>query len=235
MELRVSANDESLQVYAVAAPVRQQVINALFSAITSGRFKPGQRLVEKELCDLMGVSRPSVREALRHLESEGLIETIPNRGPVVSSFGPSDIVAIYQIRGALEALAAKLMAEHASDAQVQALEEAYDELAITMSSLDVSKTLLAKDRFYAALLQGAGNPMIGNVLRSMNARVTMLRRVSLSSPDRAPQSLRELKAVVEAIKRRDVEAAHRASWDHIENASRKALASMAKQGLQNAA
>lgn len=227
--------DEAFQLHPVAAPVRQHVISALFAAITSGRFKPGQRLVEKELCDLMGVSRPSVREALRNLESEGLIETIPNRGPVVASFGPADVAGIYQIRGALEALAAKLMAEQGTDAQVHALEEAYDELAITMSALDVEKTLVAKDRFYSALLQGAGNPMIGSILRSMNARVTMLRRVSLSSPDRAPQSLRELKTVVQAIERRDADAAHKASWVHIENSARVALASLKAAKVANAA
>ena len=69
------------RVAAVAAPIRSQVVEMLRAAITGGQFTPGQRLVEKDLCDSMGVSRPSVREALRQVESEGLIVTIPNRGP----------------------------------------------------------------------------------------------------------------------------------------------------------
>jgi len=69
--------DLSMRIAAVAAPVRQQVAEALRGAITSGRFAPGQRLVEKDLCELTGVSRASVREALRQLETEGLIETLP--------------------------------------------------------------------------------------------------------------------------------------------------------------
>ena len=77
-------NSEMRRIATVAAPVRSQVVEMLRAAITSGQFAPGQRLIEKDLCDLMGVSRPSVREALRQVESEGLIVTIANRGPTVS-------------------------------------------------------------------------------------------------------------------------------------------------------
>src|SRR3954471_5166376 len=114
--------DNSMRVAPVAAPVRSQVVETLRTAITSGRFAPGQRLVEKDLCDLLGVSRPSVREALRELESEGLINTIPNRGPLVSMLSARDAASIYEVRGVLEALAAKLFAQHASAAQIEALE-----------------------------------------------------------------------------------------------------------------
>src|ERR1044072_1826069 len=112
----------SMRVARVAAPVRQQVAEVLRAAITSGRFAQGQRLVEKDLCELTGVSRASAREALRHLESEGLIETLPNRGPLVSRLSPRDAASIYQVRGALEALAAQLFAVQASDAQIGELE-----------------------------------------------------------------------------------------------------------------
>ena len=95
--------------------MRHQVAEVLRAAITTGRFAPGQRLVEKDLCELTGVSRASVREALRQLESEGLIQTLPNRGPLVSRLSTQDAASIYQVRGALEALAAQLFANHATD------------------------------------------------------------------------------------------------------------------------
>jgi len=225
--------DLSMRVAAVAAPVRQQVAEVLRAAITSGRFAPGQRLVEKDLCELTGVSRASVREALRQLESEGLIETLPNRGPWVSRLSPQDAVSIYQVRGALEALAAQLFATQASDGQVAELEAAVQVLERAYKARDVDRIVDAKRRFYAVLYQGSGNSMIGSILNTMNARITMLRRVSLSSPKRGPASLREIRAVLAAIKRRDPQAAYEASLHHIQQAAKIALASLGAAGERN--
>jgi DNA-binding GntR family transcriptional regulator len=222
--------DLSMRVAAVAAPVRQQVTEVLRTAITSGRFAPGQRLVEKDLCELTGVSRASVREALRQLETEGLIETLPNRGPSVSRLSPQDAASIYQVRGALEALAAQLFAQRASDSMVAELEAAVQVLEQAYKAREVDRIVEAKRRFYAVLFQGSGNSMIASVLNTMNARITMLRRVSLSSPKRGPASLREIRAVLAAIKRRDPQAAYQASLHHIQEAARVALASLATEG-----
>jgi DNA-binding GntR family transcriptional regulator len=207
--------DLSMRVAAVAAPVRQQVAELLRAAITTGRFAPGQRLVE------------SVREALRQLESEGLIETLPNRGPLVSRLSPQDAASIYQVRGALEALAAQLFAAQASDGQITELEAAVLVLEQAYKARDVDRIVEAKRRFYAVLYQGSGNSMIATILNTMNARITMLRRVSLSSPKRGPASLREIRAVLSAIKRRDPQAAYEASLRHIQQAAKVALASLA--------
>jgi DNA-binding GntR family transcriptional regulator len=91
----------------------------------------------------------------------------------------------------------------------------------------VDRIVEAKRRFYAVLFQGSGNSMIASVLNTMNARITMLRRVSLSSPKRGPASLREIRAVLAAIKRRDPQAAYQASLHHIQEAAGVALASLA--------
>jgi GntR family transcriptional regulator, trigonelline degradation regulator len=219
--------DLSMRIAAVAAPVRQQVAEVLREAITSGRFAPGQRLVEKDLCELTGVSRASVREALRQLETEGLIETRPNRGPSVSRLSPQDAASIYQVRGALEALAAQLFAAQASDAQIAELEAAVRVLDQAYKARDVDRIVAAKRSFYATLFQGSGNSMIGSILNTMNARITMLRRVSLSSPQRGPASLREIRAVLTAIKHRDPQAAYQASLHHIQQAAKIALTSLA--------
>lgn len=218
--------DTSMRVATVAAPVRAQVVETLRAAITSERFAPGRRLIEKELCDLMGVSRPSVREALRQLESEGLIVTIPNRGPVVSRLSARDAASIYQVRGALEALAAQLFAARASDTQVNALETTVARLEAAYASADVERMIAAKRDFYDVLLEGSGNSIIPTILRTMNARITQLRRVSLSSSKRTANSLREIRAVLRAIKERDPESAFKASLHHIKEASKAALASL---------
>ncbi|MEW6257380.1 MAG: GntR family transcriptional regulator [Pseudomonadota bacterium] len=216
-------NDESMRVTSVAAPVRRQVAKVLRAAITSGRFAPGQRLVEKDLCTLLGVSRPSVREALRELESEGLIEIIPNKGPSVRSLTAADALSVYQVRAALEALAARLFVEKASDAQVETLSAAVQSLARAYEAGDVERILAAKQVFYDALFDGTGNNVIRTILRSLNDRVTALRRVTLSSPARARESIAEIQDLLAAIKRRDADAAHRASLQHIEAAAEVAL------------
>ncbi|NWG25316.1 MAG: GntR family transcriptional regulator [Pseudorhodoplanes sp.] len=214
------------RVATVAAPVRSQVIEMLRTAITSGQFSPGQRLVEKDLCDMMGVSRPSLREALRQVESEGLIVTIPNRGPIVSQLSPRDVASIYEVRGALEALAAERFAAVASDEQVARLDVAVTELEAAYKTGDIEKIVVAKRAFYDVMLEGSGNSILPALLRTMNARITQLRRVSLSSPERAVNSLQEIRAVLNAIKQRDPEAAFKASLHHIKEASKVALASL---------
>ena len=219
-------NSEMRRIATIAAPVRSQVVEMLRAAITSGRFAPGQRLIEKDLCDLMGVSRPSVREALRQVESEGLIVTIANRGPTVSQLSERDIASIYEVRGALEALAAQLFAATANDEQVKELDGAVNQLEAAYKTEDVERIVVAKRTFYEVLLEGSGNSMLPPLLRTMNARITQLRRVSLSSPKRATASLREIRAVLRAIKQRDPEAAFNASLHHVQQASKIALASL---------
>lgn len=212
-----------MRVTNVAAPVRRQVAKVLRGAITSGRFAPGQHLVEKDLCELLGVSRPSVREALRELEGEGLIDIIPNKGPLVKRLTAADAASVYQVRAALEALAARLFVECATDAQVDRLSVAVGTLAEAYETLDVERILAAKQVFYDVLIEGTGNNVIRSILRSLNDRITLLRRVTLSSPKRAKQSIREIRNLLSAIKRRDADAAYEVSMDHIQQAAKVAL------------
>jgi GntR family transcriptional regulator, trigonelline degradation regulator len=207
------------QIRSIAAPVRQQVVESIRAAIVAGQFQPGRRLVEKELCTLLGVSRPSLREALRQLESEGLITTIPNRGPVVTVLEPSHAAGIYEIRASLEGLAARLFAERASAELLAQLGESFAKLVAAAAAEDIMQAVAAKDQFYDVLLQGAANPMIPGILRQMNTRITVLRRISLSSPRRLPAMLREIKAIMTAIKKRDGVAAERAAIVHVNTAA----------------
>jgi DNA-binding GntR family transcriptional regulator len=214
------------RVSPIAAPVRSQVVEMLRGAITGGQFAPGQRLVETDLCDRMGVSRPSLREALRQLESEGLIVTVPNRGPTVSLLSVQDVASIYEIRGALEALAAQLFAATASETQVEELSRSVDQLDMAYKSEVLETIVVAKQHFYDVLLAGSGNSILPSMLRTMNARITQLRRVSLSSPQRGAISRREIRAVLRAIKQRDPDSAFKASLHHVKEASKVVLRSL---------
>ena len=128
----------SLGVQRVAAPLREQVLDLLRQAIVEHRLKPGQRLIERELVEQIGVSRTTIREVLRQLAAEGLVATIPQRGAVVAVPTAEEAAELYEVRAALESLAARRFVEHASESQVTALRAAYEEVARVMSAGDAA-------------------------------------------------------------------------------------------------
>ncbi len=209
-----------------APTIREQVTKALRTAILEFRFRPGERLVERELCEMTGTSRTSVREALRHLESEGLIESLPHRGQVVAVVTPDRARHIYELRGALEALAARLFAERGDTQHIRRLEAAYAALPAAFGSLNQQRTLAAMNKFYDAMLEGCCNPLIAQVLRSLHGRIVYLRAISISQ-GRIPESLEELGEIVNAIRARDPEAAAVACRIHAEKACVAAIGALA--------
>lgn len=216
-------SDDGMKISSVAAPVRQQVAASFRNAILNGRFKPGVRLIEKELCELTGASRTSVREALRQLETEGLVEVLPNKGPIVASISADQARSLYQVRGALESLAGSLFARNANEDQMARLEASVEGIASAYDSGDIEAMLQAKDRFYAVLLEGAGNEIVPSFLGMLQARISLLRRVSLGQSSRLADSIEEIRGIVAALKRRDAEAAAEACRQHVDNAAVAAL------------
>lgn len=190
-----------------AAPLRHQVLEALRTAIVEGRLVPGQRLIERTLTAMYGVSRTVIREALRQLESEGLVETIAHRGPVVRELTAGEARELYAIRAALEGLAARLFAGQAGAAQLRELAAAVAEVARAHRANDAGAMLAAKSRFYAVMYEGAGSAVLSQMLATLHARIARWRRLGLTHPQRSRQrsseSLRDLRAIVAAIRRRD--------------------------------
>lgn len=217
--------DLTMRISPVAAPVRTQVAEKLRQAIIARRFKPGQRLIERELCQLTGASRTPVREALRQLESEGLVAMVPNRGPVVAEVTAEQAAEIYDVRAALEALAARRFAERATDAETDALEEAMKRFERAVQENGLPNLLELKDRFYAILFEGARNQMIGSMLEPLHTRISYLRAASLSRSGRPAETVSELRAIVAAIRHRDPNAAAELAREHVERAAEPALAS----------
>ncbi|WP_329139086.1 GntR family transcriptional regulator [Streptomyces sp. NBC_01476] len=213
----------------VAAPLRNQVLDILRQEILDLRLRPGQRLIERELMEKLGVSRATVREVVVRLESEGLVTTVPQRGAIVTVLTVAEAEDIYEMRVALEMLAARHFVERASDEQVRRLRQAYDDLAAIPEAVDGTLGLLrAKDAFYEILLEGAASPVLTRTLTGLQSRVRLLRQTSLSLPGRARQTLEELQAIVCAIEARDADAAAEASAAHIRTAARIGLARMAE-------
>lgn len=219
-----------MKISRIAAPVREQIVSNLRGAIVQGQFKPGQRLIERELCELLGVSRTPLREALRQLETELLIDLKPHKGPVVADVTQKDAQEIYQIRQLLESLACRLFAENASERDIKKLKKSYANLADVIKRGDLNRLLEAKDEFYRILLNGCDNKLVKNMLRSLTTRIAVLRRTSLANPGRPEKSLREIKKIVTAIEKRDPDAAWDASYIHIQKAQLVALAILKNGG-----
>lgn len=217
----------ALRVERTPALIRSQVVENLRQAILDRRLAPGQRLIERELVELTGVSRTSVREALRELAAEGLVTAIPNRGTIVTSVSAEEARQLYQVRSVLEALAGRLFVEHATAAQRKALARALER--IERLTAKGSPVLAAKDAFYDVLFEGGGNDALRSVASSLHARVSVLRSLSLSVPGRIEHSTKELRAIVDAVLASDADAAAAACARHVEEAGRAGLIALAEQ------
>lgn len=217
----------ALRVERNPALIRSRVLENLRQAILDRRLVPGQRLIERELVELTGVSRTSVREALRELAAEGLITAIPNKGMVVASVSAEEARQLYQVRSALEALAGRLFVEHANTAQRKALVRALRK--VEQQAAKGAPILAAKDEFYAVLFEGGGNEALRSVVGGLHARVSMLRSLSTSVPGRVEHSVKELHAIVDAVLADDAEAAAAACARHVEEAGRAGLLALSEQ------
>lgn len=220
--------NDDLQIRWERATLRLQVEDKLRSAIATGRFQPGERLVERELCSLLGVGRTSVREALRQLEAEGLIATVPHRGPAVATISVEEAKALYEVRALLEGFAGRQAAIVATPAQVEALGQAVKNLEAAAAGGHAG-LIDAKTAFYARLLDACGNEVVRQLLTLLHNRVTLLRRTSMTQPGRLPQSLAEIRGIYERIAAHDPDAAEQACVAHIRTAAEIALAVLSKQ------
>ena len=202
---------------------RDQVLERLRNAIIAGHFKPGDRLIERDLCERMGVSRTSIREALRGLEAEQLIVVEPRRGPVVARITRKQIAEIYEVRALLEATLVRRFAETASDADVAALRRAYEDLRITRETGEVPRIIAMTKRFSEHMMNAVEHELIGDILRKLTARISVVRALAIAVPGRLEESARELAMVMDAIERRDGELAARCLTTYVRNAGEAAL------------
>jgi DNA-binding GntR family transcriptional regulator len=210
-----------------SAPLRRQVLDELRQSIISGRLEPGARLVERELVGMMGVSRTVIREALRQLETEGLIAIIPNKGPVVRKLSLEEARDLYSIRAVLEGLAARLFVENGDDAQVEKLEHSLEDTAEAYWGGDPAKILETKNRFYEVLFEGAGSTTLSSMIELLHMRIWRWRALGLGHPKRSPErskeSIADLWAVLEAIRERDSDLAEKTMRDEARRAAAEVM------------
>ncbi len=205
------------------APLRLRIIESMRRAIERGVLLPGARLVEKDLCQQLGVSRTSLREALRELEAEGVIAQTSPRGLTVATISRRDAENIYRIRGDVEALIVEQFIQVASDAQVDTLLHLSQGLIDAYRRGDFVAIVEAKRVFYGHICQVADNDIALDLLARLTLRTAQLRSRSVVRPERQAESIKEIEALGRAIRKRDIEAARRAAKAHVDHAAASAL------------
>ena len=200
--------------------LREKIFLKLRQDILDGKYKAGDSLVELKLAEEMGVSRTPVREAIRQLELEGLVFSIPNKGVFVEGITSQDIEDIYAIRECMEGLAARWAIERMDDQSLKELENLCELMEFYTGKGDLDRVGELNSKFHDLIFESTNSKPLKQILSDFQYYIGNIRLASLKSPGRAEQSLNEHKAIVEAFKDRDVERGERVLVEHIRNTRR---------------
>ena len=235
--MAVRTRASALRVVKDAPSLRELTTRTLRDAILKMHFKPKQRLVERKLCEETGVSRTCVREAIRSLEAEGLVERIPNRGIFVASVSIDEARQIYEVRAALEPAFARLFVERASEEELEALQAAYARIAKVITKKPVIPYVEALDEFYDVILRGARNEVARAVLRSLSARMRYLRALTadVAEVGRKEESLALMRQILDAAVDRNAAAMAERCRSFVERSAKFAISVLGKHDARDAA
>lgn len=199
------------------------VYESLRDAIINQILKPGERLMENELAEEMGVSRTPVREAIRKLESEGYVVMLPRKGAYVAGLSIRDINNLFEIRSTLETLAGELAASRATQEEIEEMERNLVMEACHYESSDVLNTIEVDTRFHELIYKASKNNRLQNMLRDLRDQVQRFRTTTLAVPGRMKFALDEHRRIVEALAARNVQETKTAIREHIESAENALL------------
>lgn len=210
-------------------PLRELVCENIRQAIIDGTFSPGERLMEIQLADEMGVSRTPVREAIRKLELEGFVVMIPRRGTYVADISIKDINEIYEIRISLDVLAAGLAAERITDEELATLNNYMVEISKYVPTMNMEKIVELDTAFHNVLYTASRNERLVSIINNLREQLTGIRGRSMSYPGRLVETMEEHRALVDCIAARDPERAQNAARLHLENAEQTLMRSIERR------
>jgi len=196
--------------------LRERVHDRLKQEILANRYAPGAELLEVPLSEELGVSRGPIREALRSLESEGLVEITPRRGAVVVSLTKRDFLEAYQVREALEALGVRLAVPRLTERALDSLDDRIERMAEHAASGDVDAFFEANAGFHEAFMESSENSMLIEAYRRLMAQMGPYRRPSARLRGNVERSVAEHREIVVAARARDVDAAVALLMKHVE-------------------
>jgi DNA-binding GntR family transcriptional regulator len=196
---------------------RNQAYAAIKDAITAANIyaHPTEiRLDERQLSQALGVSRTPIREAMTLLEQEGFLRTLPRRGVFIIRKTKREIVEMIQVWAALESMAARLITERASDAEIATLRQMFAEFQDTRPDEHMDEYSDANIAFHQAIIKMGGCALIGEITKNLFLHVRAIRRVTIAQDNRAARSIVDHMNIIEALEKRDTEAAERLVRKH---------------------
>lgn len=209
MELKVNMSEY--------LPLRDVVYNTLRQAILRGELRPGERLMEIQLANKLGVSRTPVREAIRKLELDGLVLMIPRKGAEVADISEKSLKDVLEVRKALEELAVQLTCEKISKVQIAELRQAAEEFKKIVKSSDVTQIAEADVRFHDVIYMATDNQKLIQLLNNLREQMYRYRVEYLKRPEVYPQLIQEHEEIIRQIERREKERAADITCRHIDN------------------
>lgn len=197
--------------------LRGKVYDRIREDILNGVYKEHEELKEATLGKMMDVSRTPVREALRQLELEGLVEIIPNKGARVTGITKKDIEDIYQIRYLLEGLSARWATEHVTEEQLDKMEETLYLTEFHAKKGNFTQVYELDSQFHELMYEASGSKMLNHILSDFHMYVTRIRKTSLALDNRSKNSTEEHRAILEAIKERNADKAEECAHTHVKS------------------
>ncbi len=218
----VATRASAASIGATHSPLGQVVIETLRRSIQRGSYRPGERLVEDRLARELGVSRIPVREALRVLASEGLVQIAPRRGASVAALSRQSVHEMIEVRATLEGLNARLAARHRAPEVVAALREVLERGNTAAARSDADALVELNDRFHDLLANAGRNEVLGELMRTLRSRTTPL--FASMSRRRARDTWSEHAAIVKAVIAGDEDRAAELAADHVARAGDRVVA-----------
>ena len=204
------------------------IYQKLLAAIENGALRPGDRLLETDLAQRFGVSRTPIREAIRRLETDGLVAHKPRVGAMIRVLAQQEIVELYEMRIVLEATAAQMAAKHASKAEIHTLKTLNAQMM--QVATDPYKVAMLNRKFHGCILSAARNRFLAQSHNSLSHALVLLGKTTLESSERVKDVVSQHDAIVEALKSGQPETAAKLMRTHMEGSLEQRLKALQLDG-----
>ena len=197
--------------------LHDQVAARLRTMLVEGHIAPGAKLNERELCEQLHVSRTPLREAIKLLAAEGLVDLLPNRGAVAVRLTEADVLHAFEVLAALEGLSGELAAQRISAAETDEVRALHYEMLDCFTRRDLSGYYRLNARIHEAINRAAGNPVLSQTYRAINARVQSLRFRTNQDGAKWQRAVQEHERMVEALATRDAAGLRQLLVEHLQH------------------
>lgn len=221
------------EILSIPRPVlHEQVASRLRQMLVEGRIAPGAKLNERTLCEELRISRTPLREAIKMLAAEGLVELLPNRGSVAVQLSVADVHNTFEVMAGLEALSGELAAQRITDAELAEIKALHYEMLAAYTRRDLSTYYQLNATIHRCMNAAAKNPVLTSTYNQVNARLQALRFRSNQDGEKWSRAVQEHEAMVQALEARDPAALRRVLTSHLNNKRDVVLEQLREQEAQ---